>query len=155
MFSGECAPTLAPWKPANEVTTSESISHQNDVDNHGIYDINDIVHFEDNDLVMRDPKNKHDHNKLDNSVDSFNIFNNIKKIHYNDKSTDLSGMNDVDTEMKSVDLKPMQMDADGKCECQHGGGCVGRVCLCPLGYAGAKCEITLDLKVSTFIRAYS
>ncbi|XP_063372701.1 pikachurin [Cydia amplana] len=93
----ECAPTLAPWSPE---TTSET--------NHAIYDINDIVHFEDNDLVMRDSRK--DHNLLDNSLD----------------------------------LGPK------KCECQHGGGCVGGVCLCPLGYAGARCEITLDLKVPRF-----
>lgn len=53
-------------------------------------------------------------------------------------------LNDVaDNELKSDEIKNV-------CECQHGGGCVNRICLCPLGYAGERCEITLDLKVRLF-----
>ncbi|XP_052742343.1 pikachurin [Bicyclus anynana] len=222
----ECAPTLAPWRPISEVT-SEIIPHKpKPVDIHGIYDINDIVHFEDNDIVMRDGK---DHNKLDNSLLQFkyndvkaqfkdklekfrlknNVINDSKgrfhdkhdkqfigdknddrndlKARFNDKygkifigdnrggdkyvknyasskssennalknekyDTQFSGdskneeskiVNDIDNELKNEETK-------NDCECQHGGGCVNRVCLCPLGYAGKRCEITLDLKVPRF-----
>lgn len=148
-FTAECAPTLAPWKPANEVTTSETISQRrHDIDAHRIYDINDIVHFEDNDIVMRDAKSKHDNNKLDNSIEQFKYFIDINKIQLNGDSKSTKVINDVDNDLKHDDSKPMQMDYNGNCECQHGGGCVGTVCLCPLGYAGDRCEITLDLKVS-------
>ncbi|XP_060807824.1 pikachurin [Amyelois transitella] len=146
---GECAPTLAPWKPSNEVTTSETVHHNQNIDSHGIYDINDIVHFEDNDIVMRDAKS--DLNSLDNSIVQFKKYHDIKKIkpELNIRNNELS--NDIDGDVKSDELKVMKMDkVDGECECQHGGGCVGGVCLCPLGYAGVKCEITLDLKVPRF-----
>ncbi|XP_049881213.1 pikachurin-like [Pectinophora gossypiella] len=147
---GECAPTLAPWRPTNEVTTSEAVPvHPNDINTHAIYDINDIVHFEDNDLVMRDAK-KHDHNMLDNSVEQFKVFTDINKIQLNSNSKSTGVNIDVENDLKSDDPKTMQTDLDGKCECQHGGGCVGKLCLCPLGYAGEKCEITLDLKVPRF-----
>lgn len=142
IVTAECAPTLAPWKPLSEVTTSETIQHQhpNDVDTHAIYDINDIVHFEDNDLVMRDAKriNFQDNNKLDNSVEPFKTytFDDVRKALQNDTKFGNYG-NELTEEVKKQD----------SCECQHGGGCVANVCLCPLGYAGVKCEITLDLKV--------
>ncbi|XP_041972010.1 pikachurin [Aricia agestis] len=144
----ECAPTLAPWKPPSEVT-SETIPHRPADDNHGIYDINDIVHFEDNDIVMRDSK---DHNKLDNSVqpkkyDDEEKFNIIKKILIPDDSKAVGVVNDVDNELRGEDGKK---ERDDGCECQHGGGCVAHVCLCPLGYAGDKCEVTLDLKMPRF-----
>lgn len=219
MSSGECAPTLAPWKPIHEVTTSEAtIPH----DKH-IYDINDIVNFEDNDIVMRDPSVKfHDNNKFDNSVDPLNEIQKLNmaefkegKVITNDlsnvknlkpdpvkeiqkinmanlnkasdfnnnaimadgfgkikqnaddniklKSNDVKNnlMNDIAVNDAKVDLKVYDevkithndvitddlKDKDDVCECQHGGGCVNHVCLCPLGYAGDKCEITLDLKV--------
>ncbi|XP_022115502.2 pikachurin isoform X2 [Pieris rapae] len=129
----ECAPTLAPWRPLNEVT-SEVIPHRhNDLD-HAIYDINDIVHFEDNDIVMRDSK---DQNKMDNFVMKYDM----KKMKFDNDKRDVKFVNDIDNDLKS-EVKD--------CECQHGGGCVGTVCLCPLGYAGDKCEITLDLKVPRF-----
>ncbi|XP_072946316.1 pikachurin [Epargyreus clarus] len=137
----ECAPTLAPWKPSE--VTSETIPHQHDNDNHGIYDINDIVHFEDNDIVMRDSKID-DQNKLDNSVEQFKSyrdFNGIKKVQINTERN--KNVGEVDNELRSD-------DKEVNCECQHGGGCVARVCLCPLGYAGVRCEITLDLKVPRF-----
>ncbi|KAJ2944973.1 hypothetical protein O0L34_g1870 [Tuta absoluta] len=98
---------------------------------------------------MRDAK-KHDHNTLDNSVDQFKIFNEINKIRSQDHRRSAKVNNDVDNDLKSDAGKPMQTDLDGSCKCQHGGGCVGKVCLCPLGYAGEKCEITLDLKVPRF-----
>ncbi|XP_039746318.1 uncharacterized protein LOC120624052 [Pararge aegeria] len=245
----ECAPTLAPWRPGNEVT-SEAMPHKpKPIEIHGIYDINDIVHFEDNDIVMRDAR---DHNKLDNSLlqykyndvkaqynDKFTKFliksneakdikprfydkkdklfivdgksddKSIHKARFNDKydkryigdskiddRNDLKArftnkydkmlnavskiddkydkkyvgnsisdgsnnakaglddklfigdsknaiVNDIDNELKNDEIKK-------DCECQHGGGCVNRVCLCPLGYAGKRCEITLDLKVPRF-----
>ncbi|CAB3237844.1 unnamed protein product, partial [Arctia plantaginis] len=141
----ECAPTLAPWKPLSEVTTSETIQHQhsNDVDTHAIYDINDIVHFEDNDLVMRDAKRIkfQDNNNLDNSVEPFKTytFEDVRRALQNDTKFSNFG-NELTEEVKKED----------SCECQHGGGCVANVCLCPLGYAGVKCEITLDLKVPRF-----
>lgn len=200
MFAGECAPTLAPWKPVHEATTSEAMSSPNDKH---IYGINDIVHFEDNDIVMRDAKVKfHDNNKLDNSVDPLNEiqklnmagFKNtvkltddysnhidpVKEIQKLNMADDLNGsnfkndasMNEViDTKKQnnagvqigvdlnrdtsnvmsggSVDLKN---DKEVDCDCQHGGGCVNHGCLCPLGYAGDKCEITLDLKVNIFLK---
>ncbi|XP_045762422.1 uncharacterized protein LOC123865443 [Maniola jurtina] len=261
----ECAPTLAPWRPNNEVTSETVPQKPKAIEIHGIYDINDIVHFEDNDIVMRDAK---DHNKLDNSLlqykyndvkaqfidkydkqftdakrnalqndkydkkflsDSKNDDNKVKarfddkfskqyidnsksdgrndlkarfndkydkfiddiksddkiyvkpqydkpfigasrsdkndlkarlddkydKIFINDKydkqfiddsrSNDFKSaiVNDVDNDLRSGEKKK-------DCECQHGGGCVNRVCLCPLGYAGERCEITLDLKVPRF-----
>lgn len=149
--TGECAPTLAPWRP-NEITTSEAIPHHhtNEVDSHALYDINDIVHFEDNDLVMRDSNKYPDQNKMENSVDHFKFFfDDMKKIRLNDDSHDGRLNNDVSNDLKSDDGKVMKADRDDvTCECQHGGGCVGKDCLCPLGYAGDKCEITLDLKVS-------
>ncbi|KAI5644698.1 laminin G domain-containing protein [Phthorimaea operculella] len=144
----ECAPTLAPWRPSFEVT-SEPVPLHDKPYSHALYDINDIVHFEDNDIVMRDAK-KHDHNTLDNSVDQFKIFNEINKIHIQDHRRSANVNNDVDNDLKSDSGKAMQTDLDGSCKCQHGGGCVGKVCLCPLGYAGEKCEITLDLKVPRF-----
>ncbi|XP_037301647.1 pikachurin [Manduca sexta] len=134
--SGECAPTLAPWKPPSEVTTIETSQHHPDIQSHSIYDINDIVHFEDNDIVMRDAKNYQDHNKLENSIDPLGSYG-ASKID--------SGLNVGDDDEKAG--KREDKDA---CECQHGGGCVNKVCLCPLGYAGDKCEITLDLKVPRF-----
>lgn len=144
MFTGECAPTLAPWKPISEVTTIEATPHPDD--RHAIYDINDIVHFEDNDLVMRDANVKfRDHNKLDNSVEPFKSYD-MKNILINTPSRRLSSVNDVENDLKNNNLKTMKPDRD-ECACQHGGGCVNHVCLCPLGYAGDKCEITLDLKV--------
>lgn len=121
MSPGECAPTLAPWLPSE--TTSEA-AHD-----HAIYDINDIVHFEDNDLVMRDSKSK-DHNQLDNSIE----FTAKDQLAFKPNVLDLR------------DPKVLEYKGE-KCECQHGGGCVSGVCLCPLGYAGVRCEITLDLKV--------
>ncbi|XP_038218140.1 pikachurin [Zerene cesonia] len=136
----ECAPTLAPWRPLNEVT-SEIIPHRHNEIDHAIYDINDIVHFEDNDLVMRDSK---DQNKMVNSIINYNE---IKKIKFDNDKRDVRVFNGVDNEMKSDEMKVMKEDY---CECEHGGGCVGSVCLCPLGYAGEKCEITLDLKVPRF-----
>lgn len=157
-FTAECAPTLAPWKPPNEVTTSEATQHQNanDAEKHAIYDINDIVHFEDNDIVMRDAKRSkvHDNNKLDNSVEPFKTYSsyNDVKTHFGLKDNKSGVVKDVDNDLNSDDKKE-----DKSCECQHGGGCVANVCLCPLGYAGVKCEITLDLKVShiTFCKSYT
>lgn len=144
MSTGECAPTLAPWKPISELTTIEATSHLKE--KHAIYDINDIVHFEDNDLVMRDSNVKfHDHNKLDNSVEPFKSYN-TKKILINTPTRKVAASNDEENDAKSDDVKQMKVDED-ECACQHGGGCVNHVCLCPLGYAGDKCEITLDLKV--------
>ncbi|CAG9568694.1 unnamed protein product [Danaus chrysippus] len=127
IVTAECAPTLAPWRP-NEVTSE--IPKKPKIDSH-IYDINDIVHFEDNDIVMRDGK---DHNKLDNT-----IHYNVKM--YNDKYDliDDKKLNDIDNELSIQD-----------CKCEHGGGCMEHGCLCPLGYAGERCEITLDLKVPRF-----
>ncbi|KAJ0171928.1 hypothetical protein K1T71_012691 [Dendrolimus kikuchii] len=143
---GECAPTLAPWKPNNEVTTREAAQNQNE-DTHGIYDINDIVHFEDNDIVMRDSKIIYqDHNKLDNSVDLYDLVNNIEHVR---KTQTSDKIENIDSDARIGDNKTKE-DKDELCECQHGGGCVNRVCLCPLGYAGVKCEITLDLKVPRF-----
>ncbi|XP_063833972.1 pikachurin-like [Ostrinia nubilalis] len=150
---GECAPTLAPWRPS-EITTSQTIPHHhpNDVNTHAIYDINDIVHFEDNDLVMRDSNKYHDQNKMENTVQFkiHNTFDDIPKIRLGEDRGDGREGNEVDNELKGDEMKVMKMDRDDKCECQHGGGCVGKVCLCPLGYAGKKCEITLDLKVPRF-----
>lgn len=101
---------------------------------------------------MRDSNKYQDHNKMENSVDQFKIyFNDIKKIRLDDDRHDDRLNNDVSNDLKSDEGKVMKTDRDeGKCECQHGGGCVSQVCLCPLGYAGEKCEITLDLKVRTF-----
>ncbi|CAH0697416.1 unnamed protein product [Spodoptera exigua] len=140
----ECAPTLAPWKPPIEVT-SESTQQRED---HAIYDINDIVHFEDNDIVMRDAKRAkaHDQNKLDNSVvpfKTYSSYNDVKTLFGKDNKS-AGAVADVDNDLKNEDRK------EKSCECQHGGGCVANVCLCPLGYAGVKCEITLDLKVPRF-----
>lgn len=147
LSTAECAPTLAPWRPQIDATTSEATQHSNDVETHAVYDINDIVHFEDNDLVMRDAKRvkTHDNNKMDNSVDPYNSFtyNDVKKRLLIDKSRDLI---DVGNDLKDDGNK------EESCECQHGGGCVANVCLCPLGYAGVKCEITLDLKVRTDVK---
>uniref|UniRef100_A0A2A4JFL1 Laminin G domain-containing protein n=1 Tax=Heliothis virescens TaxID=7102 RepID=A0A2A4JFL1_HELVI len=144
----ECAPTLAPWKPPIEVTTSEATQKQDGTDAH-IYDINDIVHFEDNDIVMRDAKRAkiHENNKLDNSVVPFKTYSNYNdvKTHFGKDNKSAGVVADVDNDLKSDDRKE-----DKSCECQHGGGCVANVCLCPLGYAGVKCEITLDLKVPRF-----
>lgn len=142
----ECAPTLAPWKPPNEIT-SEATQHQhpNNIDPHAIYDINDIVHFEDNDIVMRDAKRvKLDNNKLDNSIEPFKTytFEDVRKVLTNDSK---AFMGDIENDLKEEIKKESE-----SCECQHGGGCVANVCLCPLGYAGVKCEITLDLKVPRF-----
>ncbi|XP_047539508.1 pikachurin-like [Vanessa atalanta] len=146
----ECAPTLAPWRPSNDVTSE--IPHRTNDLTHAIYDINDIVHFEDNDIVMRDAK---DHNKLDNSIeykynDVKSQFNDkkyfVKKMQFNDDDKSIGVVNDVNNDLKSDDLKTVKDD----CECQHGGGCVAHICLCPLGYAGDRCEITLDLKVPKF-----
>ncbi|XP_059056215.1 pikachurin-like [Achroia grisella] len=146
----ECAPALAPWKPPNEVTTSES-NHNNDA--HGIYDINDIVHFEDNDIVMRDAKTQ-EQNNLDNSVEQFKNYRMAKDVTKikSEKDTKINDINnDVSNDLNSDNDKAMRTaKVDDKCECHHGGGCVGGVCLCPLGYAGEKCEITLDLKVPRF-----
>ncbi|XP_028030608.1 pikachurin [Bombyx mandarina] len=145
----ECAPTLAPWRPTNEATTIRVSKHSNDVQTRAIYDINDIVHFEDNDLVMRDPEtHPRDQNTLDNSVVP-SLYDYTTKIHtktniLNDK---LAAGNEND--IKSDGIKTIKEDNDN-CECHHGGGCVNGVCLCPLGYAGVKCEITLDLKVPRF-----
>ena len=128
------------------MTTSEATQHQRDTESHAIYDINDIVHFEDNDIVMRDAKRAkiHDNNKLDNSVVPFKTYSsyNDVKTHFGKDNKSTGIIADVDNDMKSDDRKE-----DKTCECQHGGGCVANVCLCPLGYAGVKCEITLDLKV--------
>ncbi|CAH1641845.1 unnamed protein product [Spodoptera littoralis] len=140
----ECAPTLAPWKPPIEVT-SESTHQRED---HAIYDINDIVHFEDNDIVMRDAKRAkiHDNNKLDNSVvpfKTYSSYNDVKTLFGKDNKS-AGVVADVDNDLKNEERK------EKSCECQHGGGCVANVCLCPLGYAGVKCEITLDLKVPRF-----
>ncbi|PZC76088.1 hypothetical protein B5X24_HaOG205166 [Helicoverpa armigera] len=144
----ECAPTLAPWKPPIEVTTSEATQKQDGTETH-IYDINDIVHFEDNDIVMRDAKRAkiHENNKLDNSVVPFKTYSNDNdvKTHFGKDNKSAGVVVDVDNDLKSDDRKE-----DKSCECQHGGGCVANVCLCPLGYAGVKCEITLDLKVPRF-----
>ncbi|KAL4713697.1 hypothetical protein ACJJTC_004228, partial [Scirpophaga incertulas] len=144
---GECAPTLAPWKPIPEVTTSETIlhKHSNEIEAHGVYDINDIVNFEDNDIVMRDSRKYDDGNKLDNTVNQFIIkdTNDMKKNKvYGDAK--LNTKPDESTPLMKADK------TDDRCECEHGGGCVGNACLCPLGYAGDKCEITLDLKVPRF-----
>lgn len=141
LFTAECAPTLAPWKPPIEVT-SESTHQRED---HAIYDINDIVHFEDNDIVMRDAKRAkiHDNNKLDNSVvpfKTYSSYNDVKTLFGKDNKS-AGVVADVDNDLKLEERK------EKSCECQHGGGCVANVCLCPLGYAGVKCEITLDLKV--------
>ncbi|CAK1547749.1 unnamed protein product [Leptosia nina] len=136
----ECAPTLAPWRPINEVT-SEIIPHRHNELDHAIYDINDIVNFEDNDIVMRDSK---DQNKMDNFVMKYNEIKNIKFV--NDKR-DTKFVDDTYNDLKGDAMRMMREDY---CDCQHGGGCVGRSCLCPLGYAGDKCEITLDLKVPRF-----
>ncbi|KAF9796014.1 hypothetical protein SFRURICE_010111 [Spodoptera frugiperda] len=144
LLTAECAPTLAPWKPPIEVT-SESTHQRED---HAIYDINDIVHFEDNDIVMRDAKRAkiHDNNKLDNSVvpfKTYSSYNDVKTLFGKDNKS-AGVVADVDNELKLEERK------EKSCECQHGGGCVANVCLCPLGYAGVKCEITLDLKVPRF-----
>ncbi|KAF9415775.1 hypothetical protein HW555_006676, partial [Spodoptera exigua] len=144
LFTAECAPTLAPWKPPIEVT-SESTQQRED---HAIYDINDIVHFEDNDIVMRDAKRAkaHDQNKLDNSVvpfKTYSSYNDVKTLFGKDNKS-AGAVADVDNDLKNEEKK------EKSCECQHGGGCVANVCLCPLGYAGVKCEITLDLKVPRF-----
>ncbi|KPJ03546.1 Basement membrane-specific heparan sulfate proteoglycan core protein [Papilio xuthus] len=140
---GECAPTLAPWKPYKEETTSEIVHHKHS-DNHAIYDINDIVHFEDNDIVMRDAKTTDEENKMDNSLDMFKHYD-YKKVNILDVDNDSKDVKVNGDEVKSDEVK-----GEEKCECEHGGGCVGGVCLCPLGYAGVKCEITLDLKVPRF-----
>lgn len=94
--------------------------------------------------MMRD--SKHDNNRLDNSVEQFKINNNVPKIQLKDDSKRNDIINDLDDDLKGDGITKIQEDM--KCECQHGGGCVNKVCLCPLGYAGKKCEITLDLKVS-------
>ncbi|XP_068624233.1 pikachurin-like [Battus philenor] len=141
----ECAPTLAPWKPFKEATTRETILHKHPDEGHGIYDINDIVNFEDNDLVMRDAKISDEQNKLDNSLDLFKPFkgfSDVKNLKVKDNV-----VLDIENDLKADEVK---IDSEEKCECQHGGGCVGGVCLCPLGYAGVRCEITLDLKVPRF-----
>ncbi|CAG9135670.1 unnamed protein product [Plutella xylostella] len=152
----ECAPTLAPWKPSNEVTSETSPRHHSE-EHHAVYDINDIVHFEDNDLVMRDPKTKDDRNVLDNSIEQFkhNLnfapkSNDISKIQAISNRVKIKGGDDVEMELKGDEGKAMKTDRDDECACQHGGGCVAGVCLCPLGYAGSRCEITLDLKVPRF-----
>ncbi|KAG7296540.1 hypothetical protein JYU34_020329 [Plutella xylostella] len=151
----ECAPTLAPWKPSNEVTSETSPRHHSE-EHHAVYDINDIVHFEDNDLVMRDPKTKDDRNVLDNSIEQFkhNLnfapkSNDIAKIQAISNRVKIKGGDDVEMELKVDEGSVMKTDRD-ECACQHGGGCVAGVCLCPLGYAGSRCEITLDLKVPRF-----
>ncbi|CAH0714863.1 unnamed protein product, partial [Brenthis ino] len=139
----ECAPTLASWRPSSEVTSEPIPQKSNDI-THIIYDINDIVHFEDNDIVMRDSK---DNNKLDNSIQfKYNDVKAqfVKNKHFKDDVKSERFINDLDNDLKGDDLK------NDDCECQHGGGCVSHVCLCPLGYAGERCEITLDLKVPKF-----
>ncbi|CAG4994976.1 unnamed protein product [Parnassius apollo] len=148
----ECAPTLAPWKPFRESTTIETIHHKHPdgIGSRAIYDINDIVHFEDNDIVMRDAKITDEQNKLDNSLQLFKPYKDftaISKLNLKDRSKNTGVVLDIDNDLKIDDVKIIN---EGNCECQHGGGCVGGVCLCPLGYAGAKCEITLDLKVPRF-----
>lgn len=159
MSTAECAPTLAPWRPNNDVT-SEAIPHRPSDLVHGIYDINDIVHFEDNDIVMRDSK---DHNKLDNSIEyKYNDVKSqlndnkyfIQKVQLNGDDKNI-GVNEIDNDLKGDEAKKGD-EVKGKddCECQHGGGCVAHICLCPLGYAGERCEITLDLKVSVFYFKY-
>ncbi|KPJ12744.1 Pikachurin, partial [Papilio machaon] len=144
---GECAPTLAPWKPYREPTTSETVHHKHS-ESHGIYDINDIVHFEDNDIVMRDAKISDEQNKMDNSLDVFKHYDYKKANNILDVDNDLKDVKS--DEVKGDQVKSDEVKDEGKCECEHGGGCVGGVCLCPLGYAGVKCEITLDLKVPRF-----
>ncbi|RVE51774.1 hypothetical protein evm_003577 [Chilo suppressalis] len=150
----ECAPTLAPWRPTSELTTSENLHHSNEIESHAIYGINDIVHFEDNDLVMRDSHKFDDFNKMENSINHFRNYKeyeDTKKINLDSDKQDSKIDVNVNNDLKSGDGKVMKLDgADTACECQHGGGCVGNVCLCPLGYAGDKCEITLDLKVPRF-----
>lgn len=146
-FTGECAPTLAPSKPANEATTIQTAQHTNDPI-HVLYDINDIVHFEDNDIVMRDARtNSHEHNKLDNFVGQLNNFDGIPKLDDIDVPVYSTVVTSDVNGAKSSNGNIVKEDKEA-CKCQHGGGCVNRVCLCPLGYAGDKCEITLDLKVS-------
>lgn len=90
---------------------------------------------------MRDAKRVklQDNNKLDNSVEPFKTytFDDVRKV-----------LND--TKRNTDDVKGDVKKEKESCECQHGGGCVANVCLCPLGYAGVKCEITLDLKVRSF-----
>ncbi|CAH2058292.1 unnamed protein product, partial [Iphiclides podalirius] len=137
----ECAPTLAPWKPFPGAA-SEPVSRSRPDDSfHAIYDINDIVHFEDNDLVMRDGKLTDEQNKLDNSLDLFKPL----------QDYGLGGLEArYDRDDLDVGLKTVDRITDVICKCEHGGGCVGSVCLCPLGYAGVRCEITLDLKVPRF-----
>lgn len=139
-FLAECAPTLAPWRATSEVTSQPMPQKPSDI-THIIYDINDIVHFEDNDLVMRDSK---ENNKMDNNVQyKYNdVKAQFKNRHFKDDAKSEKLVNDLDNDLKAEELK------NDDCECQHGGGCVSRVCLCPLGYAGDRCEITLDLKVS-------
>lgn len=147
MFStAECAPTLAPWKPYREATTSETVHHKHS-DNHAIYDINDIVHFEDNDIVMRDAKTTDEQNKMDNSLDMYKPYDYKKMNILLDVD---NALNIKDDEGKVDEIKSDEVK-DVKCECEHGGGCVGGVCLCPVGYAGVKCEITLDLKVCRYL----
>lgn len=104
---------------------------------------------------MRDPKTKDDRNVLDNSIEQFkhNLnfapkSNDIAKIQAISNRVKIKGGDDVEMELKGDEGKAMKTDRDDECACQHGGGCVAGVCLCPLGYAGSRCEITLDLKVS-------
>lgn len=90
--------------------------------------------------------------RIDNNDLKAKFYDKYDKIFINDKydkqfvddskSNDFKSaiVNDVDNDLRSGEKKK-------DCECQHGGGCVNRVCLCPLGYAGERCEITLDLKV--------
>lgn len=88
-------------------------------------------------------------------IQKFNMVDNFKKVKQNNEANmrnynkneviqnDIK--NDVpinDAALKSGDGKEVDL-----CDCQHGGGCVNHGCICPLGYAGDKCEITLDLKV--------
>ncbi|CAG9792519.1 unnamed protein product [Diatraea saccharalis] len=91
---------------------------------------------------------------MDNSVNQFKKYkeyNDNKKIKLEVENQDNRVDIDGDNYVKSDDGKLMKLDRDDvACECQHGGGCVGNVCLCPLGYAGDKCEITLDLKVGLY-----
>lgn len=105
---------------------------------------------------MRDSK---DHNKLDNSIEY--KYNDVKsqlndnkyfiqkvQLNYDDKNI---GVNEIDNDLKGDEAKKGDgVKRKDDCECQHGGGCVAHICLCPLGYAGERCEITLDLKVSFF-----
>ncbi|GBP32641.1 hypothetical protein EVAR_26002_1 [Eumeta japonica] len=157
-FAGECAPTLAPWKSKELSTTSEAVPDRQE--NHALYDINDIVHFEDNDVVMRDSRTdvtEANGNDLDNSIEQFKGDNEIKS--YNVGMDRFESKYDVKPKFNEANVEPTaEIDnevtsdriKEDDCQCEHGGGCVAGVCLCPLGYAGVKCEITLDLKVPRF-----